>query len=195
MRDIVYIEAPYPVRTDIAEGQSRYWKKLAAPGTWLTGAQRVDIAKEIRQAGSCTLCSQRKAALSPYQVDGSHDTNSNLSDTMVEVVHRVVTDPACLTKSWFDGLIQQGLKVEEYVEIIGTLVHVLAIDEFCRGVGIPLNELPGPLPGKPSLIRPADANLDDDAWVPMVPDGPQPHIWGDEPVEANVIRAMSLVPA
>ena len=34
------------------------------PGTWLTGAERVAIASETRNAPNCTLCKQRKDALS-----------------------------------------------------------------------------------------------------------------------------------
>ena len=65
------------------------------------GAERVNIAREIRQSQHCVLCRRRKEALSPYQVDGSHDVVSDLPEVMVEVIHRVVTDSARLTKNWF----------------------------------------------------------------------------------------------
>lgn len=196
MSEISYSGAPYPVRSNIAESHNRYWERLAAPGTWLTGAQRVNIAKEIRQAHSCKLCRQRKESLSPYQVDGTHDTASDLSDVMVEVVHRIITDSARLTKAWFDGVIKQGLKVEEYVEIVGTLVHFFTVDEFCRGLGVALNELPEPQAGEPSRYRPENASYDIGAWVPMLPttieEGPEADLWNGQ--GGNVIAAMSLVP-
>jgi hypothetical protein len=194
MNNIDYSNSKYPVRSDFAEAHNRYWAQLASAGTWLTGEQRVAVAKEVRESRSCELCARRKTALSPYQVDGDHDKASDLSDVMVEVVHRIISDPVRLTKTWFEGIIEQGLKVEEYVEILGTLVHVLSIDEFCRGIDIPLNALPQPVQGEPSYEVPAGANMDDGAWVPMLPDGPQPDIWGDEAAGANVLRAFSLVP-
>ena len=144
MNEISYSKSQYPVREDFAASHNRYWKRLAAPGSWLTGTQRVDVAKEVRQAQQCSLCRRRKEALSPYQVDGAHDVVSALPDVMVEVIHRVTTDPGRLTKTWFDGIKEQGLGEEAYVEIIGTLVFVFSIDEFCRGLDIPLNELPRP---------------------------------------------------
>lgn len=197
MKKIDYSHAAYPVRADFAEGHMRYWRRLAAPGNWLSGAERVALAREVRGAATCTLCKRRKAALSPYQVKGNHDTASDLPAVMVEVVHRVITDSARLTRSWFDGVMQQGLTVEQYVEIIGTLVHVLAIDDFCRAIGVDLHELPEPLAGESSHYRPASVAQGDDAWVPMLPrvveSTPEADLWQGA-MEGNVIRALSLVP-
>ena len=197
MSEISYRNARYPVRASFAEAHNRYWKRLAAPGTWLTGTERVAVAKEVRQAHSCELCIQRKAALSPYQVDGTHDTVTGLSNTMVEVIHLVTTDSARLTKAWFDGIMQQGLSAEQYVEIIGTLVEVFSIDEFCRALDIPFNDLPEPQPGEPSKYRPANIREDGDGtWVPLLPNvvdsGPESDLW--EGRIGYVIRALSLVP-
>ena len=193
---IDYSNAPWPVRADFAAGHNRYWRRLAAPGNWLTGAERVNVAREIRQSQQCGLCRRRKEALSPYQVDGVHDVVSDLPDVMVEVIHRVTTDSARLTKSWFDGNMQQGLSEEQYVEIIGTLVSVFMIDEFCRGLGLPLNELPEPQQGEPSRYRPANA-AHDRAWVPILPmrvdTGPDADLWEGD-MRGYVIRALSLVP-
>lgn len=197
MSEIDYGKAQYPVRTNFAEAHNRYWQRLAAAGAWFSGAERVAIAKEVRQTRSCKLCSQRKAALSPYQVDGAHDVASQLSDTIVEVIHRVTTDSARLSKTWFDGIMQQGLSAERYVEIIGTLVDVFSIDEFCRALDIPFNDLPEPQAGEPSKYRPANIREDGDgAWVPMLPNvvdsGPESDLWEDR--TGYVIRALSLVP-
>lgn len=198
MNEINYSDAKYPVRSDFAEGHNRFWKRLAAPGNWLGAAERIALVKEVRQAASCSLCSQRKAALSPYEVDGRHQVASDLPDVMVEVVHRVVTDSGRLTKAWFEGIMQQGLNVEQYVEIIGTVVHAFSIDEFCRGIGEPLHALPAPLVGKPSQYRPENIIEDGDgAWVPMLAlamqPGPEEDLWQGT-LEGNVIRALSLIP-
>jgi hypothetical protein len=197
MPTIDYSDAQYPIRSNFAESHARYWKKLAAPGTWFGGAQRIAIAKEVRLAQSCSLCKQRKAALSPYQVDGSHERTGELSDTIVEVIHRIVTDSARVTKTWYDGIIQQGLTPEEYIEILGTLVDVFSIDEFCRALDIPLNALPEAEAGEPSKYRPKNIVEDGDgSWVPILPnivdDGPESDLWDGR--TGYVIRALSLVP-
>ncbi|MFT5133372.1 MAG: hypothetical protein ACI9SC_001843 [Gammaproteobacteria bacterium] len=198
MIKIDYRDAGHPVRANFAEGHNRYWQRLASPGNWLTGTERVAVAKEVRKASSCKLCIERKAALSPFHVDGTHDTASELTTTMVEVVHRVITDSARLTRSWFDGIIQQGLNVEEYIEIVGTVVHVLSIDDFCRGIGVALHELPEPFAGEVKRYRPVNiVESSDAAWVPMLSDiiesSPEADLWQGK-MDGNVIRALSLVP-
>lgn len=197
MPAIDYNHADFPIRNDFAKAHNRYWKRLASPGAWFTGEQRIAIAKEVRQASRCSLCSRRKAALSAGSVDGAHDTVSDLPDAVVEVVHRVITDSGRLSKTWFDGVIQQGLTVEQYVEVIGTVVNLLSIDEFCRGMGIALNELPEALAGDPSHYRPATIVEDGDgSWVPMCPNivdsGPESDLWQGR--TGYVLRALSLVP-
>jgi hypothetical protein len=82
------------------------------------------------------------------------------------------------------------------VELLGTLVAMVSIDSFCRGIGVPLHPLPAPQPGAPSRYRPPGA-VQEDAWVPMIPadaaTGAEADLYGGQPV-GNVIRAMSLVP-
>lgn len=195
MKEISYVDAKYPVRADFAEGHNRFWKKLAAPGNWLTGAERIAVAQEVRQAWHCDFCARRKAALSPNHVEGAHESVSELPDAMVEIVHRVITDNGRLTKTWYRGVVRQGVTAEEYIEIIGVVVHALLIDEFCRAIGHPLHDLPQPLAGEPSRYRPAKTD-DDTAWVPMLPasieSGPDMDL--DGKISFNVVRALSLVP-
>lgn len=197
MNTIDYNSANFPVQQRYAEAHGRYWEKLAAAGNWLSGAERVAVAREVRQATSCRLCQDRKAALSPYQVDGAHEVASDLPDTIIEVVHRIITDPGRLTKAWYDGIMQQGLSPEKYIEVLGTLGCVLTIDEFCRGLGLPLHELPEPVSGEPDNYRPQNVMEDGDgAWVPILPtvidSGPESDLWDSR--TGYVIRALTLVP-
>src|SRR5262245_52531665 len=53
MQDIFYSAALVPVRDDFAAAHTRFWKRLASPGAWWTGAERVAIAAEVRQARHC----------------------------------------------------------------------------------------------------------------------------------------------
>ena len=195
MESIDYSGCAYPIRGDFAAAHNRYWRRLARPGAWLAGAQRVAVAREVRQAPQCGLCRRRKQALSPTHVDGAHDPASDLPPTMVEVIHRIVTDPQRLTRAWFDGVMASGLGEEEYVEIVGTVVCVFSIDEFCRAIGVAPNPLPEPEPGEPSGYRPANI-VDDGAWVGVLPrvveSGPEADMWKGR--TGYVLRALSLVP-
>jgi hypothetical protein len=196
MPDISYRAVPVPVRDDFAEAHTRFWTRLASPGAWWSGAERVAIGAEVRQARHCKLCQARKKALTPAAVEGQHDQLGALPEAAVEVIHRVVTDPGRLSRQWFKAILAAGLSAEQYVEIIGTLVAMVSIDSFCRGIGVPLHPLPQPQPGAPSHYRPHGA-LRENAWVPMIPadraTGAEADLYGGGPV-GNVMRAMSLVP-
>ncbi len=188
-----YARSKVPIRDDIVKAHRRAWRKLARPGTWWNGVECVAIAEEVRNAATCRLCADRKQALSPQSVEGVHDDSGWLPDAAVEVIHRVVTDPGRLTRSWFEKCLAGGLSDGQYVELIGVLVRVLSIDQFHRALGLPLEPLPKALPGEPSRRRPAGAHSGD-AWVPMLrrARGEEADLW--QGVTGNVIRALSLVP-
>lgn len=196
MLEITYSAAPVTVRDDFATAHTRFWVRLASPGAWWTGAERVAIAAEVRQAWHCRLCQARKQAPTPAAVEGQHDHLAALPNAAVEAIHRVVSDPRRLSRKWFQALLADGLTAEQYVEIIGTLVALVSIDSFCRGIGVPLHPLPEPQPGLPSRYRPSGA-IQEDAWVPMIPadriTDAEADLYGGRAV-GNVIRAMSLVP-
>jgi len=185
-----------PIRAGLARELKRAWARLAAAGTWCTGHERLAIAAEARRAQACTLCQRRKAALSPYTTVGTHDQLTTLPETVVEVVHRLASDAGRLKRSWVDAMLAAGVAEERYVEIVGVVALVTALDTFDRALGLPLRPLPAPAPGEPSRRRPAGATRDL-AWVPTV--APQALTSEDlnpyaEHGEKNIHRALSLVP-
>ena len=196
MTNISYTDSEYPIRPDFAEAHSRFWQRLARPGAWWTGAERIAIAREARAAPECGLCRAAKAALSPAGVNGEHARVSGLPEAALEAVHRIVTDAARLTRSWYRKRLDSGLTDGHYVEIVGVVVALVSVDSFCRAMGLPLRPLPEPVAGEPSRYRPARLATDE-GWVPMViPDNagtPEVDLWPSGRT-GNVIRAMSLVP-
>jgi hypothetical protein len=201
---ISYAHAPVPVRDDIIAAHVVAWDRIANPGTWFDGATRVAIAAETRNAPHCALCARRKQALSPFGIDGQHDSLGALPERMVEQIHRIVTDPGRLTRKWYEEVLASGTPDTEYVEIVGVVVTVVSLDTFCRALGIPAHPLPAPVPGEPLRRRPATARQRGEAWVPMIHpkdldgelDTPEERklakYWGG--VLANIRRALSLVP-
>lgn len=190
-----------PIRPELTEQYQRVWRHIALPGTWLAGGLRVAVADETRRARSCRLCAERKAALSPFAVLGEHDHGGTLPEMLVDAVHRITTDAARLTKSWYHSLMEAGLSPEAYVEALGVAVLVISVDEFHQALELPLEPLPEPRSGEPTRRRPAGAVAMDDGWVPMVPgDDLEPEdedLYGNMPGgrAAAVVRALSLVPA
>ena len=184
------------IRKELDRERNLAWERLASPGTWWTGEQRLAIAAEARIAPSCALCQQRKHALSPYTVEGAHDTLGVMSHATVEVIHRIATDAGRLTKKWFHAMLAQGIKEEQYVEAIGVIAVITALDTFDLSLGLTQRPLPAPLPGTPARHRPVNARQSI-AWVSTVEpdalttDDPNPYaIHGTK----NIHRALSLVP-
>ena len=152
-----YEQAPIEIREDLAAAHRRARDHLAQPGTWWDGAQRVALMAEARNAMDCALCRRRKEALSPAAVAGTHDSLGELPEIAVEIVHRIRTDPARLTRAWYEGVIEAGLTPEQYVEIVSVVAHTVALDSFAQGIGVSPLPLPRPANGMPARHRPAGA--------------------------------------
>ena len=191
-----YDATPDPIRPDLAEAHRRAWAHVAGPGTWLTGAERVAVAEETRRARDCALCRERKEALSPFAVEGEHDAAGVLPAPLVDEIHRVTTDAARLSETWYRSLLDEGLTAERYVEALGVAVIVISVDRFHHAMGLPPEPLPSPLPGEPTRVRP-EGVVEGEAWVPMQASKRVAAEMG-LPAAAPapfVIRALSLVPA
>jgi hypothetical protein len=185
-----------PVRPELMRALEAAWLTLATPGTWWTGAERNAIAAEVRQSESCALCRQRKEALSPYSVEGRHDSLDELPLEAVEAIHRLATDAGRITETWVRHLAEGPLGEERYVEIVSVVAITTALDTFDRALGRSLRPLPIPVTGEPSRHRPAGAKRGL-AWVSTLapgdvgPGDPNPFpVHGDK----NIHLALSLVP-
>jgi len=195
MANFQYESSRDRIRPDLAEAHLRAWERIAKPGTWLTGAQRVAVAEETRRAGDCELCRNRKAALSPRSVQGEHDHAGALPAPIVDEIHRVTTDAARLSQSWYQSLLEGGLSAEQYVEALGVAVCVISIDGFHRAMGLDPEPLPLPVEGEPSRTRPDDI-VEGEAWVPMRDTKSAVAEAGLKTRKVPyVMRALSLVPA
>ena len=190
-----------PLRPPLAGEIETAWDRLAGPGTWWTGAERLAIVAEARQAENCALCRRRKEALSPYTIDGSHDGLGALPPPVVEAIHRLGTDAGRIKEKWLGALFageygEPALDETGYVEIVSVVAIVTALDTFDLALGRPRRALPEAVDGTPTKRRPAGAqkNL---AWVSTL--APEDVSLGDPnpyPVhgEKNIHRALSLVP-
>jgi hypothetical protein len=192
-----YSDSPYPIRADLSEAHRWYWDRLARPGAWWTGAERVAIASELRRAPQCRLCIERKAALSPGMVEGAHDGDDLLPSPAVDAIHRIVTDASRLSKTWLEKLYASGVSDGHYVELVGVVVAVVSIDAFHHNLGLAIEPLPEPVTGEATGYRPA-STVQGPAWVPWIPgnraSGLEADLYPNASQAPNVYLAMSLVP-
>lgn len=192
-------ETQIPIRSDITGACAGAWDRIAKAGTWFTGAERVAIAQEVRNARQCDLCARRKAALSPYAVEEAHEATGILSAGIVDAVHRITTDPGRLSSRWHNEVLAADVTDAQLVELTGVIGAVTVSDTMSKGVGADLIALPEPQSGEPTRVLPEKATVES-AWVPTV----QPHNASGEIKDlydtfggmvANIRLALSLVPA
>ena len=177
-----YAACKWPIPERVRAAHRRSWERLAAPGFWWTGAERVAIAAECRRAAA-------------FEGGGS----DLLPEAAVHAVQKIVVDNANLSREWCDEVCAaEGMSDARYIELLGVVVHVFSIDELHRALGLPLEPLPEPLAGEPSRRRPTGARRVA-GWLPITPpdalDPEDADLYGNAPVAANVLTALSLVPA
>ena len=198
MTTIDYSAAAIAVRDDLATSHQQLLNHLTSAGTWWTAAERRSIAEAARAARHCRLCADRKAAISPFAVDGAHDGPGELDPAVIDTIHRIATDPGRLTEAWYQGVVSSGtLSPEQFVELVAVTIFTMALDSFARAVGAEPVSLPAATAGKPSRHRPANAT-DDRAWVPRLehtPDDPDwTALYGERTDVSEVELGLSLVP-
>ena len=155
---MVFETLPTQLRPALVLGLQKVWKDIAAPGTWWSGADRVAIATVARG-----------------QLD------SEIPAAAQEAAQVIYSDITTVSREWVDGLLMSGLEVARYVEIVGIVSRLAAVDEFVRAIGGDLEPLPIPSAGDPSR-EPSPTAGDGPLWVPMVG-------------EVSITRALSIVPA
>ena len=149
-------------------GLDQSWDQLGRAGGWWTAAERIAIAQEKRAAQNCALCCDRKAALSPYSVyDQKHESPTTLADPVVDVIHRIMSDPGRLSQRWYDDAIESGVSAEQLVEITSIIGFVTIADTLSRALSIPQRPFPEAQDGEPHRQVEAGTKIDR-AWVPMV---------------------------
>jgi alkylhydroperoxidase family enzyme len=186
-----------PIRDDLRAAHRDLRAHLGAPGTWWSGAERTAMVAESRRATGCGLCRRRKSALSAGAFGGLHESPGTFPEQVVDAIHRIRTDPARLSRPWFERTIAAGLSPAAYVELVGVVALAAGADAFARTLGIEPAPLPEPAPGPPSRRLPAAARAGG-AWVPMIApedaDALEHDLYEGLGLVPNIIRALSLVP-
>ena len=185
-------QTSHPVRADLAHKHLEAWRLIARPGAFFDASERVQIVHEARAALDCALCRRRQDALSPNAVDGAHDTVSALPAPLVDLIHRIRTDPARMTRSVFDGVVAAGISAERYVEAVSVVCTSVIVDTFHNALGLPVPDTLPPEPGPPTGQEPPRV-VDAGAWVPLTSVEEGDGVFG-MPRAPNIGRAMGLVP-
>jgi hypothetical protein len=80
-----------------------------------------------------------------------------------------------------ESLLADGLDYERYVELLGVVARLVAVDTFSEALGLPLTPLPEPAAGTPSGAVSTGARPGK-GWVPVVGG-------------TSITQALSLIPS
>ena len=179
-----------PLGANLKDNHAQSLEDIAGPGEFFTGSERLEIVRIARAALDCEFCAERKASLSPNSVQGLHNVDSDFPDVVVDMIHRIRTDPGRLTRSWFDQVTAE-ITPAQYVEIVSVVASSVIIDTLHNALGLGVPHLPQPRPGRPQR-RINEAVEDAGAWVPIL-QAPDQMADTGLPVVPNIARSLGLV--
>lgn len=166
-----------PIPSRIATTFDSSWERLAGPGTWWTGGERIALAELARSAFA-----ERHLAPWMREKTAAVVELSDIDNETAEIMVKLAADAASIDRTWANravDIVGDG----KYVEIVAVAASMAVIDAFAEAVWIDPSPLPEPIAGDPSGVRP-DGIADIGAFVPMADP------WSD----ANVARALTLSP-
>ena len=170
------------VREDLADAHRLAWEHIAAPGTWWTGAQRVELA------GTALLAIADPDPPPPWVPITS---TGKLSDELLtprtahDVMYRITRHAGTMTESVYRAAADE-LGELPYVELCAISSTVAAVAHFCRDIGVDVPPLPAPVEGDPTRQRPEHLAPARYNWVPVA--APADEV-------AAVVQAYTAVPA
>jgi hypothetical protein len=169
------------IRPDLAEAHALAWQHVAAPGSWYSGAQRVELA------GTVLVAIAEADPLPPwvgYSVAGRLPEDHLAPAIAHDIAYRLARHAGTMTEPVYRMAVEQ-LGELPYVELCAIVSTVAAVAHFSRNIGVPLPTLPAPIPGPPTGERPAEIAQAALNWVPVAAPADQ---------VAAVVQAYSAVP-
>jgi hypothetical protein len=152
------------VREDLTVAHRRAWEHIAAPGSWFTGAQRVELAQTV------ILALADRDPLPPWvrvSTSGRLGASACIAPAAAnDFAYRLARHAGTITRDVYDS-VSDEIGELPFVEVCAIVSTVAAVWHFCRNVGVPVPPLLAPGAGDPSGRRPehlAEATLN---WVPV----------------------------
>ena len=170
------------LRDDLEEAHRLAWEHVAAPGSWWSGAQRIELAGTVLVAIADT------DPVPPWvgvTSTGKLGSDLRASGPAHDVVYRLARHAGTMTEDVYRSVASQ-LGELAYVELCAIVSTVAAIAHFRRNIGAAVPPLPSPIGGPPTGDRPERLEQARFNWVPVA-----------EPADqvAAVVQAYTAVPS
>ncbi|MEL6983080.1 MAG: hypothetical protein AAFO29_11705 [Actinomycetota bacterium] len=143
-------------------------RTMVTAGPTLSGTQRRKLAVQARTAAAATSADTStgtRAGDDRGQPDPPPRPSSN--EPLDELTHRLTVAPASIRQAFVRELEGHGVPAATYVEVLGLVARLTAIDTFAIGLGVPPVDLPPPADDQPTGEVATEATIDG-GWVPTV---------------------------
>jgi len=165
------------VREDLAAAHTETLADLGRPGDWLRGDEKVALIEVVRAA--------RAEAEQPpwYRPSVERDDFAPLPAAAIDAAWRLTNHPGTLTPEWYHETVAALPSPEYYVEVVGLVAVINAIDRLASILDfapLPLPEASADEPTRPTIPAAVSRH-----WVPTALDA----------AGANVLRALSVAPS
>jgi hypothetical protein len=170
------------IRDDLAAAQAAAWRHVTTPGTCWSGAERAAMANVALAALDDP--DPLPPWVTPSSAGRSMPGTEALPALVSDAVYRMSRHAATLTEEWYRTQIAAGIDPVAYVEMVGVVVAVAAVDGFARAAGSERPPLPPAVDGPPRREHPAveSATLN---WVVVAAPADR---------SAAVVQGLSAVP-
>ena len=170
------------VRPDLAASHQLAWQHIAAPGTWFTAAERIELAETVLVAISDE---DPLPPWVPYSSSDSVPADSVAPAVANDVAYRLARHAGTMTADVYAAA-SADIGELPYIEVCAIVSTVAAVGHFCRNIGVDVPPFPEPSDGQPARSRPDHLVPAELNWVPVVAPADQ---------VAAVVQAYSAVPA
>ena len=170
------------VRQDLRLAHENAIAAISQPGTWLTGEQRVELAK------TALLALTENSPVPPWvgvsTVAGKLPKTLTAPKVAHDAIYRISRHAATLTREWYLKVVSE-IDPLAFIEICGIACTVAAVSAFRRSMGLPQIEFAKATAGNPKNFKPENIVLAQLNWVPVV---------GPADKDAAVVQAFTAVP-
>ncbi len=174
--------SPSPaVRDDLTDAHRLAWEHIASPGSWFTGAQRLELA------ATALMAIADRDPVPPWVPVSSTDrlpADRVVPDAAHDVAYRIARHAGTMTLANYRTA-ADAIGELPFVELCAITSSVAAVAHFCRNIGTDIPPLPEPRPGHPTGERPDELAEPTLNWVPVA--APADEV-------AAVVQAYTAVP-
>jgi len=169
------------VRDDLADAHRLAWEHIASPGSWFTGAERVELAHTV------VLALADPDPLPPWVCVS---TSGRLDGSLVaplaahDFAYRLARHAGTITLDVYER-VSRDIGELPFVELCAVVSTVAAVWHFSRNIGVPVPQLPAAVDGPPSSDQPEQLARAELSWVPVAAPADQ---------TAAVVQAYTAVP-